>query len=199
MSRVLKLIIGLGNPTAEYAKTRHNAGFWFVDLLAQKHAKCFHNTTKFNAQSCRISMSENIDVLLFKPMSFINNSGRVVQKIAHFYKIAISNILVVHDELDLDVGVARLKRGGGAGGHNGVQDIITSMGDKNFMRLRLGIGRSPEKQAVSYVLATPNPIERQLINNAIDSALKVIPLVLEDAIEKAMHILHSREQKKNCH
>lgn len=191
MSRVLKLVVGLGNPTAKYSKTRHNAGFWFVDLLAEKYSGSFKNSTKFEAESCNIRISENRDVLLFKPMCFMNNSGRVVQNIAHFYKIAIGNILIVHDELDLHVGVARLKKGGGTGGHNGVQDIISCMTDKNFNRLRLGIGRPLAEPVISYVLHKPSQVDRELIDAAIQSALAVMPLVLDDEMERAMHVLHS--------
>lgn len=197
MSQILKLVVGLGNPTAKYSRTRHNAGFWFLDSLAEKYSASFKRASKFDAESCRIGISENIDFLFFKPMSFMNNSGRVIQKVAHFYKIAASSIFVVHDELDLDVGVARLKRGGGTGGHNGLQSIITSMGDKSFMRLRLGIGRPIVGQGISYVLAKPNQVDRQLIDNAIESALEIMPLVFEDEIEKAMHILHSQDQQQN--
>jgi len=185
-----KLIVGLGNPGPEHSETRHNAGFWFVDSLAAKYSLSFRSESKFNAEICRIQTAE-IDCWLCKPMMFMNRSGFSVQAMASFYKIPVEGILVAHDELDLDPGVARLKKAGGHGGHNGLRDIIAQMGDKSFTRLRLGIGHPGSQDKVtSYVLGRPAQEDRQLIEIAIKEAVDVIPLVLEGNEQKAMNALH---------
>jgi len=185
-----KLIVGLGNPGPEHSETRHNAGFWFVDSLAAKYSLSFRSESKFNAEICRIQIAE-IDCWLCKPMMFMNRSGFSVQAMASFYKIPVEGILVAHDELDLDPGVARLKKAGGHGGHNGLRDIIAQMGDKSFTRLRLGIGHPGSQDKVtSYVLGRPAQEDRQLIEIAIKEAVDVIPLVLEGNEQKAMNALH---------
>jgi len=185
-----KLIVGLGNPGPEHSETRHNAGFWFVDSLAAKYSLSFRSESKFNAEICRMQTAE-IDCWLCKPMMFMNRSGFSVQAMASFYKIPVEGILVAHDELDLDPGVARLKKAGGHGGHNGLRDIIAQMGDKSFTRLRLGIGHPGSQDKVtSYVLGRPAQEDRQLIEIAIKEAVDVIPLVLEGNEQKAMNALH---------
>ncbi len=190
MPSAFKLIVGLGNPGPEHSETRHNAGFWFVDSLAAKYSLSFRSESKFNAEICRIQTAE-IDCWLCKPMMFMNRSGFSVQAMASFYKIPVEGILVAHDELDLDPGVARLKKAGGHGGHNGLRDIIAQMGDKSFTRLRLGIGHPGSQDKVtSYVLGRPAQEDRQLIEIAIKEAVDVIPLVLEGNEQKAMNALH---------
>jgi PTH1 family peptidyl-tRNA hydrolase len=185
-----KLIVGLGNPGPEHSETRHNAGFWFVDSLAAKYSLSFRSESKFNAEICRMQTAE-IDCWLCKPMMFMNRSGFSVQAMASFYKIPVEGILIAHDELDLDPGVARLKKAGGHGGHNGLRDIIAQMGDKSFTRLRLGIGHPGSQDKVtSYVLGRPAQEDRQLIEIAIKEAVDVIPLVLEGNEQKAMNALH---------
>jgi len=185
-----KLIVGLGNPGPEHSETRHNAGFWFVDSLAAKYSLSFRSESKFNAEICRMQTAE-IDCWLCKPMMFMNRSGFSVQAMASFYKIPVEGILIAHDELDLDPGVARLKKAGGHGGHNGLRDIIAQMGDKSFTRLRLGIGHPGSQDKVtSYVLGRPTQEDRQLIEIAIKEAVDVIPLVLEGNEQKAMNALH---------
>jgi len=185
-----KLIVGLGNPGPEHSETRHNAGFWFVDSLAAKYSLSFRSESKFNAEICRIQTAE-IDCWLCKPMMFMNRSGFSVQAMTNFYKISVEEFLVAHDELDLDPGVARLKKAGGHGGHNGLRDIIAQMGDKSFTRLRLGIGHPGSQDKVtSYVLGRPAQADRQLIEIAIKEAVDVMPLVFAGNEQKAMNVLH---------
>jgi len=185
-----KLIVGLGNPGPEHSETRHNAGFWFVDSLAAKYSLSFRSESKFNAEICRIQTAE-IDCWLCKPMMFMNRSGFSVQAMTNFYKISVEEVLVAHDELDLDPGVARLKKAGGHGGHNGLRDIIAQMGDKSFTRLRLGIGHPGSQDKVtSYVLGRPAQADRQLIAIAIKEAVDVMPLVFAGNEQKAMNVLH---------
>lgn len=191
MPSTFKLIVGLGNPGSEHLDTRHNVGFWFVDSFAEKHSLSFRAETKFNADICRIQTTE-IDAWLCKPMTFVNRSGFSVQALSNFYKIPIESVLIAHDELDLDVGIARLKKGGGHGGHNGLRDIIEQMDDKSFARIRLGIGHPGRQDQVSpYVLGRPSQTDRQLITIAINEVIDVMPLVLDGDVQKAMHLLHT--------
>ncbi len=190
MPSAFKLIVGLGNPGPEHSETRHNAGFWFVDSLAAKYSLSFRSESKFNAEICRIQTAE-IDCWLCKPMMFMNRSGFSVQAMTNFYKISVEEVLVAHDELDLDPGVARLKKAGGHGGHNGLRDIIAQMGDKSFTRLRLGIGHPGSQDKVtSYVLGRPAQADRKLIDIAIKEAVDVMPLVFAGNEQKAMNVLH---------
>ncbi|HNK33185.1 MAG TPA: aminoacyl-tRNA hydrolase, partial [Plasticicumulans sp.] len=163
MAEALKLIAGLGNPGPAYERTRHNAGFWFVDELARSHGGSFRHDPKLNADTCQITV-EGRALWLMKPMGFMNRSGQPLARLANFYKIARPSILVVHDELDLPPGVARLKRGGGHGGHNGLRDIIAQCGGNDFLRLRLGIGHpGTAAEVVDYVLRKAPSSEQQLI------------------------------------
>jgi peptidyl-tRNA hydrolase, PTH1 family len=190
---VFKLIVGLGNPGPEHSATRHNAGFWFVDLLASECSLSFRSESKFNAEICRIQTAE-IDCWLCKPMTFMNRSGFSVKAMSSFYKIPVEEILVAHDELDLDPGVARLKKAGGHGGHNGLRDIIVQMGNKSFTRLRLGIGHpGSADQVTPYVLGRPTQEDRQLIEIAIKESVDVMPLVFEGNEQKAMNGLHQKD------
>ena len=192
MPLAFKLIVGLGNPGPEHSETRHNAGFWFVDSLASEYSLSFRSESKFNAEICRIQTVE-IDCWLCKPMAFMNRSGFSVQAMSSFYKISVEEILVAHDELDIDPGVARLKKAGGHGGHNGLRDIIAQMGNKSFTRLRLGIGHpGSADQVTSYVLGRPSQEDRQLIEIAIKESVDVMPLVLEGNEQKAMNGLHQK-------
>ncbi len=192
MPSAFKLIVGLGNPGPEHAATRHNAGFWFVESLAEKYSLSFRSESKFNAEICRLQTAD-IDCWLCKPMTFMNGSGSSVQAMASFYKIPIDEILIAHDELDLDVGVARLKKAGGHGGHNGLRDIIAQMGDKSFTRLRLGIGHPGSQDKVTpYVLGKPGKEDYQLIEIAIKESVDAVLLVLEGEMQKAMNALHQK-------
>lgn len=192
MPAAFKLIVGLGNPGSEHSTTRHNAGFWFVDSLAEKYSLTFKSESKYRAEICRIQTAK-IDCWLCKPMTFMNRSGFSVQAMASFYKISVEEILIAHDELDLEARVVRLKNGGGHGGHNGLRDIIEQMGDKSFTRLRLGIGHPGRQDKVTpYVLGKPSKEDCQLIEIAIKESVEAMPLVLEGEMQKAMNALHQK-------
>ncbi len=192
MPSAFKLIVGLGNPGPEHSETRHNAGFWFVDSLASEYSLSFRSESKFKAEICRIQTAE-IDCWLCKPMTFMNRSGFSVQAMSSFYKISVEEILIAHDELDLDPGVARLKKAGGHGGHNGLRDIIAQMGNKSFTRLRFGIGHpGSADQVTSYVLGRPSQEDRQLIEIAIKESVNVMPQVFSGDEQKAMNGLHQK-------
>jgi PTH1 family peptidyl-tRNA hydrolase len=187
----IKLIVGLGNPGSKYTETRHNAGFWFVEALAQQCRESFRPEKKFHGELARIHLSDK-DIWLLKPETFMNRSGLAVVSLAGFYKIAPANILVAHDEIDLKAGIARLKSGGGHGGHNGLRDIVAHLGSKDFQRLRIGVDHPGSKHmVVDYVLHRPDAQDQRAIDAAIDDALRVMPKVAAGEWEKAMHQLHT--------
>jgi PTH1 family peptidyl-tRNA hydrolase len=187
----IELIAGLGNPGSKYEQTRHNAGFWLVEEIARLKGAHFRPESKFSGEVCKVVL-EGRDVWLLKPDTFMNRSGLAVQKLASFYKIPVENILVAHDELDLEPGTARLKSGGGHGGHNGLRDIIAHLG-KEFHRLRIGVGHPGDRsQVVDYVLHRASQDEQISIDNSIDDALRVLPLLAEGSWEKAVHRLHTK-------
>lgn len=187
----IRLIVGLGNPGREYETTRHNVGFRWVDELAHLQNLSFKNEAKFHGLTARGQLHGH-EMLLLKPQTFMNVSGRAVGALMQFYKIEPAEILVVHDELDLPPGVARLKTGGGHGGHNGLKDIIAQLGSKDFWRLRIGIGHPGEGADVaSYVLNDPRKEERELIDKAMQRAQDIAHLVIEGKTEAAMLKLHS--------
>ena len=187
----IRLIVGLGNPGSEYESTRHNAGFRWADELARKQGLAFKSETKFHGLVARGQLHGH-EIFLLKPQIFMNVSGRAVGALAQFYKIAPAEMLVVHDELDLPPGVARLKLGGGHGGHNGLKDIIAHLGTKEFWRLRFGMGHPGERDEVAdYVLHDPSREERELIDEAMQQAQNVAHLVIEGKTEAAMLKLHS--------
>ncbi len=189
----LRLIVGLGNPGAEYAQTRHNAGFWLVDALAVQQRLSWRSAPKFNGDLCRM-MLNNQEHWLFKPLTYMNRSGMAVAALAHFYKIPLPEILIIHDDLDLPVGVVRLKAGGGHGGHNGLRDLITQLGGNEFARLRLGIGHpGSSEQVLNHVLRRASLSEQELLNAAINAALQVMPQLLGGAWQQAVQALHSRQ------
>ena len=188
----IRLVAGLGNPGRGFAATRHNAGFWFADALAAKLGGSFASEAKFAAAVARSG-----DLRIAKPMTFMNLSGRSVAGIARFFDIAPDAILVVHDELDLPPGEAKLKLGGGVAGHNGLRDIKAQLGTADFWRLRFGIGHPrnsvlPEREVVDYVLKAPDGDERAQIDAAIDRALGASADILAGSMERAMTALHTR-------
>ena len=190
----LKLIVGLGNPGPEYARTRHNAGFWLLDELARRFGATFRNESRYHAELARARVGGD-ELWLLKPMSFMNRSGGPVHSVAGFYKIPVESILVAYDELDFPAGVVRLKNGGGAGGHNGMRDIIAQMGD-GFWRLRIGIGHPGDKsQVLNYVLGRPQPQDERLILDAVQSAIDTVPVLLTEGSAKAMNRLHTRNSE----
>jgi PTH1 family peptidyl-tRNA hydrolase len=188
----LRLIVGLGNPGTEYARTRHNAGFQFADELARRHGAIFRSEPRHRAELARARV-EDADLWLLKPMSYMNHSGDPVRSVASFYKIPVQSILVAYDELDFPAGVVRLKQGGGAAGHNGVRDVIGQMGD-GFWRLRLGIGHPSDRALVlDYVLGRPTASEAPLIHDALTAAADAVPVLLNEGAQIAMNRLHARD------
>ncbi len=191
----IRLIVGLGNPGREHEISRHNAGFWWVDEFARSHEVSFRENGKFHGQVARIVLHGR-EIHLLKPQTFMNVSGRAVFALAQFFRIIPQHILVVHDELDLPPGSAKLKLGGGHGGHNGLKDIIAHLGTPDFWRLRIGIGHPGERIEVSnYVLSAPHHAERVLIDDAIQRAQDVATLIVEGKLEAAMLKLHSANFK----
>lgn len=188
----IKLIAGLGNPGAEYAHTRHNAGFWLIDELAWAWNTRLKEEKKFFGEVARVARPEG-EIWLLKPNTFMNRSGQAVAALASFYKIKPEEILVVHDELDIPCGRIRFKLGGGNGGHNGLKDIQARLGTPGFYRLRLGIDHPGDRNLVTgYVLNKPSAEDRQAIDDAIAKSIQGLPLVLAGQWEEATRFLHSR-------
>jgi PTH1 family peptidyl-tRNA hydrolase len=187
----ISLIVGLGNPGAEYAETRHNAGFRFLGAVLQAHNLTLRAESRFSAELARVTIAGQ-DVWLLEPTTFMNRSGDAVTRFSQYYKIPPERILVAYDELDLPPGVARLKRGGGDAGHNGVHDTIEKLGGPDFMRLRIGVGRPPSAgQGAEYVLKRAPAAEQTLIDEAIGRACAVLPDVVLGQFQKAMTALHT--------
>ena len=192
----IRLIAGLGNPGREHARDRHNVGFRFVDRLAAAHGASLARDAKHHALVARIAAPAG-DVWLCQPQTYMNLSGRTVGGIARFYKLAPEEILVVHDELDFPPGVAKMKLGGGVAGHNGLKDIQAQLGTQGFWRLRVGIGHPGDRAAVAdYVLSSPSPDERELMESAVERSLEVMPLVLAGDMQGAMQALHRGAEPK---
>jgi PTH1 family peptidyl-tRNA hydrolase len=190
----VELIVGLGNPGSNYERTRHNAGADLVlELAKSQHVELKHEA-KFFGDTAKISVN-NRDIRLLVPTTFMNRSGQSVAALARFYQVPVEAILVVHDELDLAPGAARFKKGGGHGGHNGLRDIIQSLGNnKDFARLRIGIGHPGDaRQVADYVLKKASPSDQQLIANSIDDALRQLPLAINGQWERAMTALHTEQ------
>ncbi|MFC0268262.1 aminoacyl-tRNA hydrolase [Kushneria aurantia] len=188
----IRAIIGLGNPGSRYARTRHNAGYWLLDALAERFQAPLRSERKLLGQHAR-AVIEGRDVHLLAPDTFMNHSGQSIGALAAFYKLAPESLLVVHDELDLPPGQARYKQGGGHGGHNGLRDTINALsGNRDFYRIRLGIGHpGSAAQVVNYVLGEPGKGERQAIDASIDAVVETLPLALAGDWSRAMNRLHS--------
>ena len=188
----IKLIVGLGNPGGDYRGTRHNAGADFIDALARQSGATLSPDSKFFGLAGRVTLAGH-DVRLLIPTTFMNRSGQAVAAMAKFYKIATDELLIAHDELDIPPGTARFKQGGGHGGHNGLRDIVPALGnEKNFHRLRVGIGHPGHASKVSgYVLGRPSQVDRERIDASIDEAVAALPLLLDGDATKAMTQLHS--------
>lgn len=187
----LTLIVGLGNPGPTYARTRHNAGFELADELARRAGASFRHEARHQGELARASIAGTA-VWLLKPMTYMNLSGQAVRSVAGFYRIAPQSIVVAHDELDFPPGVVRLKEGGGAGGHNGLRDLIAQLGEP-FWRLRIGIGHPGDRGAVlDYVLGRPPAAEAELIREAVLAAADAVPMMLTEGTQKAMSRLHAR-------
>ena len=190
MTSHLTIIAGLGNPEVRYAQTLHNAGFWFADEIARRAGASFKFEKRFEADVCRIQLAGQ-DVWLVKPQNYMNLSGGPVRAVLDYYRLSVEQLLVAHDELDLEPGIVRLKKGGGHGGHNGLRDMIRHVGS-DFMRLRLGIGHPGDKnQVTDYVLKRGSPEVEQAVTAAVDAGADIMPLLAESGLEKAMNRLHT--------
>jgi PTH1 family peptidyl-tRNA hydrolase len=192
----MKLVAGLGNPGAKYEKTRHNAGFWWLDLLASRERAIYKRESRFQGAYAKIAAGSD-DVWLLKPETFMNLSGQAVAALASYYKIAPKEILVAHDELDLPAGGVKLKFGGGLGGHNGLKSIAQCLGTQDFWRLRIGIGHPRDtseagREVVDYVLHAPRMEEQRAIDEAMVRALDVWPQIVTGKMEEAMLKLHTK-------
>jgi PTH1 family peptidyl-tRNA hydrolase len=197
---MIQLIVGLGNPGAEYAATRHNAGFWFIDQLARDAGATLRDERRFHGAYAKAHVRGK-EVHLLQPQTFMSRSGLSVVAVAQFFKILPQAILVVHDELDLPAGVAKLKCGGSSGGHNGLKDISAHLSTQQYWRLRIGIGHPrdliPETaragarpDVVNFVLKPPRKDEQAVIDASIDKSLSVMPMIVHGEMERAMMQLH---------
>jgi peptidyl-tRNA hydrolase, PTH1 family len=188
----IRLLVGLGNPGPEYEATRHNAGFWWIDAVASKLRASLAPDRTYHGLVTRVNLPGREPLWLLEPMTFMNGSGKSVAALARFFKIAPGEILVVHDELDLQPGQVKLKLGGSAAGHNGLKDIHAQLGSPDFWRLRLGIGHPGVKaEVVNYVLKKPSPEHREAIHKAIDRSLESLDSVLAGQMERAMMAVHA--------
>jgi PTH1 family peptidyl-tRNA hydrolase len=190
----MKLVVGLGNPGAKYAATRHNAGFWWLDAVARAARVDFRRESRFQGDVARVPGG---DLWLLKPATYMNESGRCVCAFATFYRIEPAEILIAHDELDLPAGGVKLKFGGGLSGHNGLRDIAPALGTQDFWRLRIGIGHPRDvaessQEVVDYVLHAPRAEERKAIDGALDKAMEIWPLVAAHDMQAAMLKLHTK-------
>ncbi len=191
----IQIIVGLGNPGPEHGLTRHNAGFWFVDALARAHGTQFRAHSRYHGEVAKVEVGGR-EITLLKPQTYMNRSGISVRALVDYTKAPTSEVLVVHDELDLPPGTARLKFGGGHGGHNGLRDTITHCG-ADFWRLRIGIGHPGDRnQVIDYVLQRAAPADEEAIVASIGASLEVLPTFLRDGADKAMKLLHTQGSDK---
>jgi PTH1 family peptidyl-tRNA hydrolase len=190
LSSALKLVVGLGNPGAEYAETRHNAGFWFCERLANDLKAPFNREARYHGW---VASARDAGIWLLLPATFMNESGRAVQALMHFYRIEPSEMLVVHDELDLPPGRAQLRFGGGLGGHNGLKSLTASVGTQDYWRLRVGIGHPGDRnEVVNYVLKPPRKEEREEIDATLDRALLAWPQLAKADFNAAMQRINAK-------
>jgi PTH1 family peptidyl-tRNA hydrolase len=190
---MIKLFVGLGNPGTEYEATRHNAGFWWVDALARELKLSLVADRSYHGLVARGNVNGQT-VWLLEPQTYMNLSGKSVAALARFFKIAPQDILVVHDELDVPPGQAKLKFGGGHGGHNGLRDIHAQLGTGDYWRLRLGIGHPGDKnQVADWVLKKPAPDEREAIEGCVARTLKAAPELLAGDMTKATLVVHTHK------
>ncbi|MEO0436982.1 MAG: aminoacyl-tRNA hydrolase [Pseudomonadota bacterium] len=196
MTKKIKLIVGLGNPGAQYEGSRHNAGEDFVRELARQCSSSFKAEAKFFGETAEaLLVGQKLRLLI--PHTFMNLSGKAVAALANFYKIEPPEMLIAHDELDIPPGSSRFKFDGGHGGHNGLRDIVPSLGNrKDFYRLRIGIGHPGSAKLVSnYVLSKASATDRQATDDSIREATRALPLLLDGHLEKAMTQLHSLDAR----
>lgn len=187
----IRLFVGLGNPGEKYTATRHNAGFWWIDLISQQTNSLLKPDAKMFGESAKVNLQS--DVWLLKPTTFMNASGKSVAAMANYYKIKPAEILVIHDELDLPAGTSKLKLGGGHGGHNGLRDIHSALGTPDYWRLRVGIGHPGDRnEVVNFVLKPPLKAEQDSIDESIYQSSKLLDLLLKGEFEQAMLKLHTK-------
>jgi len=196
---MIRLIVGLGNPGSKHEADRHNAGFWFIDRLAAQHKQFLQTEKRFNGRIAKIQI-EGQDIFLLEPDTFMNLSGESVGPLCRFHKIKPNEVLVAHDELDLKAGTARLKLGGGNGGHNGLKDIQQHLSSPQFWRLRFGIGHPRDlpgdlskMDVADYVLKKPSSDEQSKIDLSLSKGIKILPLLINGDSQNAMQILHSAD------
>ena len=188
------LIAGLGNPGPKYQGTRHNAGFWFIERLARHHHVPLKPEKKLQGEAARARL-EGVDAVLLAPTTFMNESGHALRAAADFYRIEPSRVLVAYDDLDLEPGIARLKKGGGHGGHNGLRSIFSHLGTPDFWRLRIGIGHPGlAEQVLPWVLGRASAGDEQAIVDAIERSIDVMGEFLEGRVGDAMTHLHARRK-----
>lgn len=193
MESSLEAIVGLGNPGPRYEATRHNAGFWFADRLAERTGSTLRPDNRSQGEVARVEL-DGRSVWLLKPATWMNDSGRSVASLVNYYRLEPSQVLVAYDELDLPPGTVKLKTGGGHGGHNGLRDTISALGSPDFHRLRIGIGHPGDRDLVTpWVLSKPGREDHDAILDAVDRAIEVLPLLIEGRLQEAMTRLHTRE------
>lgn len=191
MTQAIQLLVGLGNPGPEYAETRHNAGFWLVDWVARRHGGRLLGESKFHGQMGRVQI-DGQELRLLKPLTFMNRSGQSVVSLARYFDLRPEQMLVVHDELDLPAGQVRLKQGGGHAGHNGLRDIMSALGSRDFWRLRIGIDHPQERgRVVDYVLSRPSRADAEAIEAGLERAAEALPELLAGQFQKVMNRLHA--------
>ncbi|MGD2084087.1 MAG: aminoacyl-tRNA hydrolase [Chromatiales bacterium] len=189
----VRLLVGLGNPGPRYEDTRHNAGYWLVDAVARRFASGFRPEPRFFGEVCRLRLGGGRECWALKPTTYMNRSGQSVSAFCRYYRIEPAEVLVAHDELDLDPGVVRLKRGGGHAGHNGLRDLVKALDSGDFLRLRLGIGHPGHRdRVVDYVLTRASRGEEAAIRDALDRVVDILPTLLDGDVERAMNRLHGR-------
>ncbi|MEW7982865.1 MAG: aminoacyl-tRNA hydrolase [gamma proteobacterium symbiont of Phacoides pectinatus] len=186
----IRLIVGLGNPGAANAETRHNAGFWLVERIAQRHGGVFKAEGRFHGDTCRLRVAGQ-ELWLLKPSTYMNRSGQSVSSLAKYFKIPQEALLVAHDELDLAPGVVKLKQGGGHAGHNGLRDIISALGGRDFWRLRIGIDHPGNaREVVDYVLGRPSREEAEAIRGGIERVEALMARIVTGEVQQVMNQLH---------
>lgn len=197
MGSPIRLVVGLGNPGREHERDRHNVGFWLLDRLASREKLELRKDAKYHALCARFAGPAG-DVWLLAPQTYMNLSGKAVGALARFFKITPEETLVVHDELDFLPGTAKLKQGGGAGGHNGLKDIQAAFGSQDYWRVRVGIGHPGDRDLVAdYVLGSPSPDDRTAIEASLDKVVECMPLMLAGDMTAAMVKLHSKDKPRN--
>ncbi len=198
MSLPLKLIVGIGNPGEQYARTRHNAGVWFVSRFADQQGVTFSDQKKFFGRTA-VTYAEGQELKLLLPNTYMNESGKSVGAMASYYKIKPEEILIAHDELDIDTGLIKFKQGGGLAGHNGLRDITRSLaGNQSFNRLRIGVGHPGDKSDVTgHVLGKVSSSDENIILDCIAEALRALPTAIKGDWENAMNLLNGFKIEAN--